>query len=549
MKRLSTLLLISLLFLTLQAQRISFDAEGYNHVYEAGGVSIGLYFGHYNSMSDANKDEFIKLMYEDCNTKYIQDYYHDWPSDIPEKLDKVAAYYKRAQVYQPDVEFSAVFNGFTKGTCKSFCTQWVNGEDTTWILDADRPDVYDEMARWYYEMTLALWDRGVKMTVLNLVNEPDFNKKYRYGKPLGNKEGVGRILTNAIPKFREMMADSTLNPKQYPCPDVMAASTLDPSACSNYIDHWKTEHPIGWSNVDIVSTHQYANGTNWDVFQKITKRLDGRRFIQSEQHTNRGGGLGDITEELSKEHTATLSTGVLFFTAINSGVSSWWYFQDNYPQEFHNGGLIRIPWGGAPAPYSTYYAFKQLNSLQPAYSSKLTFGKSGLSKLKLTAFRHQEDNKIYCHMVNMNNSDYPITFDALKGDKDYKITGVRAWATDDVRQVELFKDESFDTAMVETVVNIPKYTVCTVELTLETETSGFSKTEIKNNISLYPNPVIKDMLYIDTNEKITDISVFSLTGKRTACYHEGNKVDVSLLEKGMYIISINGKHCKSFMKQ
>ncbi len=472
MKKIITMLLLLFCFYISYAQRISFNAEGYNNVYEAGGVSIGLYFGHYNSMSDTNQDKFMQLMYKDCNTKYIQDYFHDWPSDKEESLKKVAAYYHKAKAYNPDVEFSAVFNGYAKGTCQSMCVKKVIGGKEKWILDIDNDTVYEEMARWYYEMTMALHKLGVKMTVVNVVNEPDFNKKYLYGYGLSNKEGVGRILEKSVPIYRKMMADTLLNPDKIPCPQIMAPSTLDPKKCSGFIDHWKENNKTGWDNVDIVSTHQYANGTNWDAFQQIKKRLDGRRFIQSEQHTNRGGGLGDIEDDLSKQHKAVLSTAVLFFTAVNSGVETWWYFQDNYPQEFHNGGLIRIAWGGEPLPYPQYYAFRQLNSMQPAYSHRLSYKTADISKTRLTAFRHKEDNKIYAHITNLNKGPYEIMLDALQGEKKYGLKGVKVWYTDEEHQIEQIKEQLFTKPVKETKVILPAYSLATVELIVDS--SGYT---------------------------------------------------------------------------
>ncbi len=538
--------------LSLHAQKISFDPEGYNHIYFGGGASIGLYFGHYNSMSETNKDAFMQLMYKDCNTKYIQDYFHDWPEDKEEYFDKVAAYYKRAKQYNPDVEFSAVFNGFAKGTASSMCTTKVIDGKEKLILDAKREGVYDEMALWYYKVTMALHNRGVNVTIINIVNEPDFNKKYLYGYS-SNKLGVGKILEIAVPKFRKMMSDEELNPNNIPCPQIMAPSTLDPVKCDDFIDYWKSNTPIGWDNVDIVSTHQYANGTNWDAFQRIKKRLKGRRFIQSEQHTNRGGGLGAISDNLPKEHTGVLSTAVLFFTAVNSGVDTWWYFQDNYPQEYHSGGLIRIPWGKNPQPYTQYYAFKQLNSMQPDNSYKLSYSKSKLTNIKLTAFKHKEDNKIYCHLVNLNGDAYPIKFDALNGSTDCSIKAVKAWYTDNIHQIELFTDLSYDNSVNETEVTLPAYSLITVELTLDEKSpiiTNINENTNRTEVSLYPNPVKNGYLNISCDEPIEFVEIFSITGqKKNVTLINNNSIDVDILSKGVYILKINNKYTKLFTKE
>lgn len=70
--------------------------------------------------------------------------------------------------------------------------------------------------------------------------------------------------------------------------------------------------------------------------------------------------------------------------------------------------------------------------------------------------------------------------------------------------------------------------------------------------NLYPNPV-KDFIYIDGSSVLTDLKIYSIDGKLVDLkYLENNRVDVSNLNKGFYIISYNENGVfkqKKFIKQ
>src|SRR5690606_31364312 len=59
----------------------------------------------------------------------------------------------------------------------------------------------------------------------------------------------------------------------------------------------------------------------------------------------------------------------------------------------------------------------------------------------------------------------------------------------------------------------------------------------QNNISLYPNPV-KDILQIETNQQITSISLYSITGQQLQSWKGKTSINLSGYDKGMYFIEI-----------
>ena len=70
-------------------------------------------------------------------------------------------------------------------------------------------------------------------------------------------------------------------------------------------------------------------------------------------------------------------------------------------------------------------------------------------------------------------------------------------------------------------------------------------------ISIYPNPA-DDFVYISSENVIKHVSIFDLSGKEIDVKMENNKIDVSKLIKGNYIISIlteKGKVSKKLIKK
>ncbi|GAB0157554.1 hypothetical protein CHRYSEOSP005_28320 [Chryseobacterium sp. Alg-005] len=78
------------------------------------------------------------------------------------------------------------------------------------------------------------------------------------------------------------------------------------------------------------------------------------------------------------------------------------------------------------------------------------------------------------------------------------------------------------------------------------------ETKIENNvISVYPNPT-SDILSIKTNSKIKNVSVVDLAGKNMNVKLEENKINVTHLSSGTYLISVetnNGIITEKFIKK
>lgn len=69
-----------------------------------------------------------------------------------------------------------------------------------------------------------------------------------------------------------------------------------------------------------------------------------------------------------------------------------------------------------------------------------------------------------------------------------------------------------------------------------------------NAFNIYPNPTADNQIVISGMKDITHLSLFDLSGKKRNCPREKNTIDISSLEQGVYIVSINNQH-QQFIKQ
>lgn len=427
-------------------QTITLNSDSYLQEFSGAGVSIGLYLGHHYSMSAPSQDLAIKLLTQDCNMQYFQDYIEIYPADDPDYFDRRANYIKAGKVYQPDLKFSLVGNKFPKDLMRDIV---VNGE-TLKALNTTDPLIYDKVANWWYKMTEGFYQRGVATDILNVVNEPDLDRPFRknhYGLDGNTKEAVARVFKYAVPKYKAMLANPAINTLNMKTPLVMGPSTISPAGCLDYINFFKTQHPDVWAGIDIVATHQYINGANGSQFQSIKTAAAGKPVYQSETHALMGDALNFKDIFISKDLQAALSLANLFTTAVNNGVNSWWYFENNYPNvEVHPGGLLSIPFSApVPTPYKHYYAFKQLTSSQPAFSNVLNCLTESKPNTQMIAFRKKGQDIIFANYSNYNQAPMNIAVSVKGGGVTRKITGYSLTTTSEVDNAALLKDTTFAT--------------------------------------------------------------------------------------------------------
>ncbi|WP_299212743.1 hypothetical protein [uncultured Aquimarina sp.] len=454
--------------ISVETQKIILNAEDYKHQFIGGGVSIGLFLGHHYSMSEASQDEAIRLMVKDCNMKYLQDYIQIYPSDDPSYFDRRANYIKAAKIYRPEIEFSLVGNKFPDDLMKEL----VVGGETLQVLDTDDPDIYDRLAQWFFRLFKGFSDRGVSVEILNVVNEPDLDRtfrKYHYGLNGNTKEAVARIFKYAVPKFKEMLNDPSINTTNMQVPLIMGPSTISPVGCLDYMRFFKDQHPDVWDQIDIIATHQYENGAVPSLFTNIMAEADGKILYQSETHALKGDALGSLSVDRPLE--AALSLSNLFGTAVRNGVSSWFYFENNYPNEFHPGGLIQVAWAAPqPKPYKHFYAFKQLTSAQPDSSHVISSTTNYNSNSEVTAFRKMGQDTLFMHYSNYTTEAKEITVIANNNSQEtLKINGYWITTTDENNNEVVLDYEEYQSALDSISFSAGRYSINTVKISIVNE--------------------------------------------------------------------------------
>lgn len=532
----------------LNGQRVIIKADEYKHQFEGAGISFGLFLGHHYSMNDESQDEAIRLINKDINMKYLQDYIGIYPSDDPAYFDRRANYIKAAKEYRPDIQVSMVGNIFPDDLRH---TTTVNGEDLE-VLNTDDPMIYDRLANWYFELFEGFYERGVSVEILNVVNEPDLDRvfrKYHYGLDGDTKNAVAQIFQRAVPKFMAMLEDPQINTMGMEKPLIMGPSTISPDGCLEYIRFFKENYPEVWDMIDIVATHQYIGGAKKSILQIIANESEGKAYHQSETHAFKGDNLGDLGIE--KPLQTTLSLAQLFGSAVTSGVEAWYYFENNYPDEFHPGGLIRVAWNAAkPIPYKHYYAFKQLTSAQPEFSHVVEHTKFSVVDFEVTTFRKFGQDTVYLHLSSFRENARNVTIEVLENGSKAKIKKINVRTTDNEYNDEITLDTSFTESVTSYQYNARGFSVNTLQIVLD---NGITNTTNIDKDGPYKISSFDGMISVkcESGASKATLMVSDQVGRVVhKGSHEGHdyKIPTTNWQSGVYQVSVytNGQlHTKS----
>jgi hypothetical protein len=521
---------------TLSAQTITVQADRYLHVFEGAGISIGLYMGHHWSMSEPNREKAIQLVNRDCNMVYLQDYVNVYPTGNEDYYNKRADYIRAAKVYQPQGKVSMVGNKFPADLMRDT----VIGGVTKTMLRTEDPLIYDKVANWYFQLFKGFKERGVVVDILNVVNEPDFDKKFYFGQNGNTEKAVGLIFSQAVPKFKEMLNNPTLNTSNIKIPLIMGPSTLDPLQCLYYMRYLKQNYPTGWAQIDIVATHQYNNGMNETALSTIGAEANGKPFFQSEMHTNRGDNLGVLP--IDEAHRGALSVAGLFGTAVRNGVSAWFYFENNYPNEYTPAGLLFVAWQSTnPIPYRHYYAFKQITSAQPVNSNVIERLVSNFSQSDVTVFRKRGEDTIYIHASNFSGNARALNINVEGINQTYKIKNYTVRTTDGTRDDVAASTVFFQDAAAQLTQSITPYSVNTFKIVLKKETTAVVDKKENSAVTITQSDGLINLQTTD-NHAITDVILYSLTGqimeKRSGIKSDKTEINTASYPFSVYILRI-----------
>lgn len=447
------------------AQTLAVQADKYLQNFEGAGISAGLYMGHHYSMpSAASRDLAVRYIARDLNMRFIQDYINIYPADDSAYFTRRADYLKAAKAYRADIGVSMVGNKFPDPLMRDS----VIGGQTYRVLNTADPDIYNKVAGWYFELFKAFKQRGVEVDILNVVNEPDYDKVYYYGADGNTKKNVALIFDRAVTRFFAMLADSAINTLHMKKPRVMGPSTISPQGCVDYIQYFKQNYPQVWNMIDIVAYHQYINGVNVGALAQVKTEAGSKPVYQSEMHTNRGDNLGTLP--VSDELRGCLSLASLFGNSLRTGANCWAYFQTNYPNPYTPAGLLYVAWQAAePIRYKHYYAFRQLSSAQPINSHVLEHIKTDLPKVDIVCLRKKQTDTVYVHATNLEGVARPITISAAATDGRYVIQSYGQRITNDVMNDSAMAVQSFANPVEQFTVTLAPFSVNSFSIALKKE--------------------------------------------------------------------------------
>ncbi|WP_026776104.1 hypothetical protein [Polaribacter sp. Hel_I_88] len=526
------------------SQTIEIKADSYKQEFNGVGTSIGLYIYHHFSMNSSNQQKAMKLINQDLNMSYIQDYIQYYPSNAA-YYDIRANYIKQAKIYQPNSKIAMVYDNFPDELRKD---KTVNGQVIR-ILDVTRAGIYDELADWYFQSLKGFQERGVEVDILSVCNEPDYTRQHHFG--FGNpKYGVGRILQEAVPKLKAILANPAINTTNIKLPLFMAPSNLSTVSCLEYVKYYKNDYPSAWAQIDIVATHQYGGGYDETTIKNIKEELDGRAFYQSEMHADHNDNL-NLGTLIERPHRASLDLSGLFNIAMNNGIESWFYFENNYPQVYHPGGLIRVPWGGKPTAYKHFYAFKQITSRQPLNTNVLEQSLVNLKNSEVSSFRKINGDSIYLNVSNFSSMPKEIPIVIKKANNlNYGIKFLELITTDQSRNAEVTQSLNYTNSIGTYTLTAPAFSITTITMALDSNyDSNLSTSEfdVQSNFKIYSSNGELKIISKDGYE-LKELAVFSIIGHELAKYKNGNEFSIGL-PKGIYIIKILDSLNKSLIKK
>jgi hypothetical protein len=451
-----------LIYAQANAQTLAVKADNYLQNFEGAGISAGLYMGHHYSMPNASsKDSAVRLIAQDLNMRYIQDYIDRYPADDPAYFTRRADYIKAAKLYRPDIQVSQVGNKFPD----DLMIDSLIGGTVRRCLNTTDPLIYTKVANWYFLMFQAFKERDVEIDILNVVNEPDFDKVYYYGPNGNTKQNVAFVFDSAVNRFLGMLANPAINTLQIKVPKIMGPSTISPQGCVEYIQYFKQNYPTVWNMIDIVAYHQYVNGVNVNQLAAVKVEAGSKLVYQSEMHTNRGDALGTLA--ISDELRGCLSLASLFGNSLRTGCNSWFYFQTNYPNAYTPAGLLSTPWQATSVvPYKHYYAFQQLTSTQPINSRVLEHIKTSLPTVDIVCLRKQNADTVFVNATNLSNTAKPITISVNSATGQYNILKYQMRTTDATLNNNAASVQQFSTAQQQFTVSLAPYSVNTFTIAI-----------------------------------------------------------------------------------
>ena len=130
-------------------------------------------------------------------------------------------------------------------------------------------------------------------------------------------------------------------------------------------------------------------------------------------------------DALEDDLEAALALSRSLAIATDNRADAFWVFQGVNPNSSGGKSLVHTPWGGPPERRIGYFTYRQMTSLMPDFSDRVTDVTTGAAEgIETVAFHNwaEESNKVYVNVVNAtgtadtatlefrDNSGSPIPF-------------------------------------------------------------------------------------------------------------------------------------------
>ena len=437
-------------------QMVVLDPDAYEQEFLGTGASFDLWLGHYLSHTEENQLKSAGMLFGELRLRYMKEYPNSTPQERPDRYDGITIIYNQAKQINPDIEMVV-----TPNDLPDHLERIQNGEPVKGEHNRNIPGIMDSVANYYFQVVKGYHDRGVPVTILELVNERGF--------------GDGRVtelFEEAATKFKELINDPAFNTTGVPMPLIAGPSTWSAASPKTFINGWKADNPIAWANTDIVTTHAYQEGTEAS-FQGTFDVSDGKLFFQSEQtakiQRDEAPGIDPIADQFPDEgydfdYLANVTIARHMIEFFNGGGNAFFHFNSNNAAG-SNAALIRTQRGSdkVPLPSTPFYGFKHLSGTHPRNSFKVTQTLTDTENLEVVAFRKPDEDTLYVHFINLYDTPEQLTIDF--GDNGIK--SAKVWSTDETLRFDVTIDTSYASSVDKITYSASPYSVNTVKVLLD----------------------------------------------------------------------------------
>ncbi|MCT2564259.1 T9SS type A sorting domain-containing protein [Chryseobacterium herbae] len=189
------------------------------------------------------------------------------------------------------------------------------------------------------------------------------------------------------------------------------------------------------------------------------------------------------------------------------------------------------------------FSFQGLSSADEKFVVRVDFDPSGIVKiLKMSSGIPVMESTSASWLPNLW---YRITVVGTPAEVKYFLNGILIYSgtaaeTIGMNQLRFVHDNTAGTAFID---NVKVYT--------EAMLSAANVAAVKNTLTVYPNPAT-DFIKINSSGKIKSVELFDSAGKKIQARVENDKIDVTSLSAGVYLVNIkteNGNFSEKFIKK